>query len=103
MQILEGYSKRQKIKLAKYENTSIEMLDELINDDVEVKVEVYKRKDFYSIKDMLKNFDEEEYNFFKTTIRKGLIDIKMKFILFKGLFIILAGVTFYTVLGFMQR
>ena len=91
MQILEGYSKKQKIKLAKYKGTSIEMLDELINDDVEVKVEVYKRKDFCEIKDMLKNLDEQEYKLFKTSIKKGLIDEKLKFIYFKFIFIILAG------------
>lgn len=63
--MLKDYNKKQKIKLAKYQNTSIEMLDELIKDDVEVKLEVYRRKDFNEIKDMLKNFNQEEYNFFR--------------------------------------
>lgn len=98
MEILKGYSKIQKIKLAKCENTSIEMLDELIKDDVEVKVEVYKRKDFYSIKDILKNFDEEEYKFFKATLKKGLIDEKIKLIFFKCIFIALTGLIICTIL-----
>lgn len=98
MQTLDGYTKKQKIKLAKYENTPFNIIDELIKDETDVKVEVYKRKDFYIIKDMLKNFDEEEYEFFKATLKKGLIDEKIKFIFFKGIFITLTGLIIYTIL-----
>lgn len=100
MEILKGYSKIQKIKLAKQEDTSIEMLDELINDDVEVKVEVYKRKDFYKIKDRLKNFDEEEYKFFKDNLKKGLINKIINFAHFSCIFITLMemGIIVYTIL-----
>ena len=98
MKILDGYNKKQKIKLANYKNTSIEMLDELINDDIEVKVEVYKRKDFYNIKDMLKNFDEKEYEFFNIVVKRGLIEEKIKFIYFKAIFITLTGFIIYITL-----
>ncbi len=98
MQTLDGYTKKQKIKLAKYENTPFNIIDELIKDETDVKVEVYKRKDFYIIKDMLKNFDEEEYEFFKATLKKGLIDEKIKFIFFKFIFITLTGLIVYTIL-----
>ena len=98
MQTLDGYTKKQKIKLAKYENTPFNIIDELIKDETDVKVEVYKRKDFYIIKDMLKDFDEEEYEFFKATLKKGLIDEKIKFIFFKFIFITLTGLIVYTIL-----
>lgn len=76
------------------------MLDELIKDDVEVKLEVYKRKDFDEIKDMLKNFNQEEYKFFKIARTRGIIDEKIKFVYFKTLFITLVGIIFYMILLF---
>lgn len=33
MQILDGYTKKQKIKIARLSNTSIEILNELVKDD----------------------------------------------------------------------
>ncbi|WP_250277564.1 hypothetical protein [[Clostridium] colinum] len=71
MKILEGYNKRQKIKLAKYKNTSIEMLNELVKDeDIEVRIEVYGRKDFINIKDLITNLNQEEYEIFMVSIKR---------------------------------
>ena len=67
---LEEYNIKQKMKLARYKNTPIDILDELLKEDAEIRVQIYNRKDFYKIKDLLINFNEEEYNFFEMSIIK---------------------------------
>ena len=71
METLEKCNQKQKIKLARCKNTSIEMLDELVKDcNIKVRIEVYRRIDFEKIKEFLSNLNQEEYKVFKISTER---------------------------------
>ena len=80
--IKKEYNKKQKIKLARLSNTSIEMLNELVkDDDAEVRVEVYGRKDFIDIKGLITDFNQEEYELFIASIKREREKIDLEYAL----------------------
>ena len=75
---------KEKLILAKNKKTPINVLDELLLEDVaEIRVEIYKRKDFKDIKNLLKNVNKQEYEFFNVAIDNVLKFERYKFLNFK--------------------
>ena len=79
-----GYIDKTKIHMAKNKKTPINILDELLLEDIiDIRIEVYNRRDFEDIKPFLKNLNLKEFEIYKTILVKVISYERIEFITFK--------------------